>query len=305
MALKEDAKYDFSVCFVRVTPLNDDLTIPEASNIIGAVGPYDFSNTVAVISAVPFISKIDSGAEETVTVDLSGVADNSAVTVAELFAAINLAAPTDVTASEEAGTGRLKLVFASGTVVQAYGECNTLAGIGQGKGVRVISSNTMQSFTDNPNLKDEETFTTTDGKGIDTEVVTDGYRKGVAGVLTDTAMDYLMRMIIEGGDYDEVNLVYSAPTVLDQKIYFKLEIFSARYLVGTNKEADIDGYIQEVIYSCKGSFGDRTKERGFVNAVYNYTATSDKSTGVVTSDTEEYELTVSEFDALDLENISA
>ena len=304
MSLKENAKYDFSMCFVRVTPLNDDLTQPVAANIIGGVGPFDFSG-VAVPATVPFISKIDAGAEETVQVDISGAVDQAAVTVAELFAAINVAAPTDVTASAEAVTGRLKLVFASGTDVQAYGEAATLGEIGQGKGVRIISSNTMQSFADNPNLKDEETFTTTDAKGIDTEVLSDGYRKGVAGSLSDTAIDYLLRMIIEGGTYDETNLIYSVPTSLTKKVYFKIEVFSAQYLVGTNKEADLVGYIQEIIYSAKGSFSDRTKERGFVNAVYNYSATSPKIAGVISSDTDEIELSIAAFDALNLENISA
>lgn len=306
MSLKENAKYDFSMCFVRFTPLNDDLTQPEAANIIGGVGPFDFSGAVAP-AAVPLLTKIDATAEEQVDLDLvtPPVADITAVTVTELVSAIGVASPTDVTASAEAVTGRLKLVFASGTDVQAYGEAATLSEIGQGKGVRIISSNTMQSFSDNPNLKDEETFTTTDSKGIDTEVVSDGYRKGVAGSLSDTAMDYLIRMIVEGGVYDETNELYSVPTVLTKKVYFKIEVFSARYLVGTNKEADLVDYIEETIYSAKGSFSDRTKERGFVNAVYNYTATSPKVAGVVTPDSDEQVLTIAEFEALDLENISA
>jgi len=164
----------------------------------------------------------------------------------------------------------------------------------------------MQSFTDTPNLKDEETFTTTDAKGVDTEVISDGYRKGTAGVLTDTAMDYLLRSFVEGGVYDETALTYSAPTSNSSKIYFKIELYSGRYEVGTNKIGDLVGYVKTEIFSCKGTFGDRTKERGFVNAVYNYTATSPRdSSGNLTSDTVETELTVSEYEALSLENIAA
>jgi hypothetical protein len=308
MAKKENARYDFSLCDVIITPLNDDLSQPAIDNIIGGVGPFDYSGAVDP-SAVEFISKIDSGAAETVTLDFvtPPVADINAVTVAEIVAAIVVAAPTDLTASVDTD-GRLKIVYSgagSPSVLQVYGEAATTALIGQGKGVKLVYSDTMQSFTDNPNLKDEEAFTTTDAKGVDTEVLSDGYRKGVAGVLTDTAMDYELRSIVEGGTID-ANGAYSVPTSTDRKIYFKIELYSGQYLVGTNKEADLVGYIKEEIFSCKGTFGDRTRERGFVNAVYNYSATSPRDIdGNITSDTVETPLTVSEHEALNLKGLVA
>jgi len=103
MALKDNAKYDFSVRDLLFTPLNDDLTQPETDNQIGGVGPFDYSgNTTPDMKF-----KIDTGAIETKSIVLTGAADTAAVTVAELFAAINLAAPTDITASAEAVTGRI------------------------------------------------------------------------------------------------------------------------------------------------------------------------------------------------------
>lgn len=304
MSKSDVARYDFALTEVLITPLNDDLTQPKKENIIGGVGPFNFSG-VAAPATVPFISKIDSGAAETVQVDISGASNQAAVTVAELFAAINLASPTDIIASAEAVTGRLKLVFSSGSVVQVYGEAATLGLIGQGKGVRIVYSDTMQSISDTPNLKDEETFTTTDANGIDTEIISDGYRKGTGGVLTDTAMDYLLRAIVEGGVYDETALAYTVPTSLNDKIYFRIEMYSGRYAVGTNKVGDLVGYVKTEIFSCKGSFGDRTKERGFVNAVYNYTATSDRSGGSITPDSKETQLTVAQYEALGLGGIPA
>ncbi len=306
MALKENAKYHFSVCFVRVTPLNDDLTQPEAANIIGGAGPFDFSGA-AVPAAVPLLTKIDAGAAEQVDLDLvtPPVADIAAVTVAELITAITTAAPTDVTASAEAITGRLKLVFASGTVVQAYGEAAELSLIGQGQGVRVVSTNTMKSFSETPILKDEETITTTDAKGIDTEVVTDGYRKGNSGAYVDASSDFLMRSIFEGGSIDSVTGVYSVPNSTSRKVYFKIEVFEAKYLLGTNKEFEIDSYQQTVIYSAKGTYGETSRDRNFSDANFTYTATSPKLAGVISADTDYIPLTVEEFEALLLEDISA
>ena len=298
MAKKENARYGFTVTDILLKPLNADLTQPGADNIIGGVGPFDFSGVTA-IAAVPVITKIGATAAETVSVNLTPAVDDAAVTVAELVTAINLAAPTSVTASAEAVTGRLKIVFATGTEVQFYGELAKIAQIGQGFGQRIIYSNTMQSFSDSPTAKDEETFSISDANGIDTEVISDGYRKGVSGVLTETAQDYLTRELIEGGVYDETALTYDAPTSLTAKKYFKIEVYSSVYRFGTNKIGDLVGYVKQEIFSAKGTFGDRTRERGIGTSVYNYTATSPRDvSGNITADTKETQLTVAAYQAL-------
>lgn len=307
MALKDDAKYQFSVKLLQVTPLNDDLSQPTPDNIIGGAGPFDFSGA-SVIAAVPFISKIDSDAEEAITVDLSGAADDSAVTGAELFAAINTATPTDLTASLEAETERVKIIYSgagSPTYLQIYGECAELGLFGQGKGVKIVVTNTQKSFSETPILKDEETFTTTDSNGIDTEILTDGYRKGVGGTFVDTATDYNLRSIFEGGVLNGTTGGYSVPTSTSGKVYFKIEVFTAVYTVGTQKERDLTSYLQTVVFSAKGSYGDSTRDRNFTDANYNYTATSPKIAGVITPDTDYIPLTVEEFVALNLESVAA
>ena len=307
MALKENAVYDFSVRDILFTPLNDDLTQPEVDNQIGGVGPFDFSG-IAAIAAVTFKSKIDTGATESITIDLSGAADQAAVTVAELFAAINLAAPTDLTASAEAVTGRLKIIYSgagSPTHLQIWGEAPEGGLMGQGLGTKILITNTMKSFASTPIQKEEETFTTTDANGIDTEVITDGYRKGVSGTFIDAANDFELRQVFEGGTIDVATGKYSVPTSEDNKIYFKIELFWARYTMGTNKEFEITGYLHETIYSAKGTYGDSTRDRNFVDANYNYTATSPKVAGVITPDSDELPLTVAEFEALQVESFPA
>ena len=305
MAKKENARYGFTVTDILLRPLNDDVSQPLASGLFGGVGPFDLTDA-SVIAAVPFITKIEATAAETVTVDLSGAADQAAVTVNEVFAAINVASPTSVTASKDVTSGRLKLVFATGTEVQAYGELAKFVLLGQGFGQRIIYSNTMQSFSDSPIAKDEETFTVTDGNGIDTEVITDGYKKGLSGTLTETAQDYLTRALIEGGTYDEVALEYEDPTSLTRKVYFKIEIYSAMYRFGTNKVGDLVGYVKQEIFSCKGTFGDRTRERGILTSTYTYTATSPRdAAGDITTASKETQLTVAQYEALQLGSIAA
>ena len=43
MSLRDTARYAYGLDFTRLMPLNDDLTIPIPSRIIGGAGPFDFS----------------------------------------------------------------------------------------------------------------------------------------------------------------------------------------------------------------------------------------------------------------------
>lgn len=305
-----DAEKDFGVCDILVYPLNDDNSQPSPTNIVGGVGPFDFSGA-ADPAAVEFKSKIDGGAVETDTLDFvtPPVADINNVTVDEVVAAITAAAPTDLTASKDGTTGRLKIAYSgagSPIRVQVWGEGPETALIGQGKGMRIAYMDTQQSITDSPTNKDDETFTITTSKGKDTDVKASGYRKGVSGVITDTAGDYLFRSIIEGGTYDETNEEYEAPTSEQEKIVFAIEAYSPRYQSGANDEVNIYKYLKTIVYNCTGTFGDRTKERGFTTWIYNYSATSWRdSNGDLKGDSKETKLTPSEYEALNLGDLAA
>lgn len=306
MALDEDAQYEFSACYLRITPNNPDGTNAAPDNILGGVGTFDFSGADVTIGSVPLITKADGSAAVTTNINLTAAVDTAAVTVAEIVTAITTAAITNVTASQDGTTGRLKIVHASATIFQVYGQLAELTGIGYGKGVRVVTSNTFKSITDNPNLKDSETFTNTTVKGVDIEVTSDGYRKGTSGEWVDTAMDYVMRSIVEGGTIDATTGAYNVPTSISETVYFKLEVFWAKYAVGTSKEADRIGYTQETVYSCSGTYGDKTRDRNMTDSTYSYIATSPKdSNGNISSDSSELPLTVAEFEALNIESISA
>jgi hypothetical protein len=304
--LRDTARYAFGLPFVRFMPLNDDYTIPVPSRVIGGAGPFDFSSEPTPAS-INFTSKIDNGDAETVTIDLSGAVSISAVTVDELVDAINLATPTDVLASEDVATGRLKIVY-DGTdtpdYLQIYGPAATLAFVGQGKGVKFVKSDTIRTMGDNPIMKDEEVLTTTDAKGLDTSVISDGYRKGVNAPIVDTAEDWELLAIIEGGVYDSDEGTYDVPTSEDDKIYFYVEAYYSRYTRGENKEADLVSYVQKFIRTCKGTKGDGSHERNFADGNYTITATSYKDENeVLWPDTTLTELTIEEYEALDVENV--
>ena len=302
----DNALYVFGIDFYRCMALNDDLTIPTPDRVIGGAGPFDFSG-VAAIAAVPMSIKLDNEAVETLNLDLSGAADPAAVTVAELAAAIVAAGFTDVTATTEAVTGRLHIYY-NGTeaynYMQVYGEAALLCLIGQGYGCQFQRCDTQQTITETPVNKDEETITVTDSHGRDTEIISDGYRKGCTIAIQDTANDYSLKELVEGGDWDPVTLIYEKPTSESRKIYFFVEMFTINYREGTNKEADIDSYTMHVYRSCKGSVGEETHERNWMIVTYNVTCTPyEDELGVMHADKYERKLKIEQYQALDVYDV--
>lgn len=308
MSLKVNADYDFGPTRMLFQMRNDDLTEATPDNTIGGVGPFDFSGE-ADPSAIPMIFKTDNGAAQSIDLDFvtPAVVDIAAVTVAEVFAAINAETPTNVTASAEAVTGRLKIVVSGSTLdrFQVYGVAAEISMIGQGYTTRIVITNTMKSFVTTPTLKDDETFTTTDAEGDDTEVIIPGYRKGVTGTWIDSANDYLLRRIHEGGTIDATTEEYSSPNVNTEKGMFVVEVYRAKYTHGTNHKKELSGYTKQTIENATGTFAERTFELGLSDANYGYTGTAPKLSGVIGSDLKELPLTIAAYQALDLDNVAA
>ena len=308
--LKDVARYGFGLKFARFMALNDDKTIPRVDRMVAGAGPFDFSG-VEDISDVVATVKIDNGLEVDLSIDLAAASIQSAVTAEEYVDALNvalLAASLDLEATVAPGTGRVTLQTTLTSdlpsIVQFYGEGAKLAKFGQGFGLKFIKSDTLKSLGDTPTQKDQEEFTTTDANGLDTEILTDGYRKGFSASIVDAAEDFELLALIEGGSYDEETGVYEVPTSSSTKVYFYCEAFYAQYEQGTNKEADLVGYVGKLFRTCKGSPGDKTHERGFADGNYTITGTSYKDeNGVVHGDTVITKYSIEEYEALDLWNV--
>lgn len=314
MSLRNNAEYIMKPIGVKVIPLNADFKTPlplaggSLSTLfaIGGLGTFDYSG-VAAIAAVEFKIKINETEDAVTTIDLSGAAVQSAVTAAELVAAITAAGYTGVTASVDS-RGYVKInVTTPGTdkYIQVYGEGAEIAEFGQGYGLEFVKIDTQQSISNSPTNKDAENITITDSNGLDTEVISDSYRKGFTGTLTDTARDPLIRQIIEGGVYDATNDFYQAPNSGSSQKYFAIEAARALYTKGTNKEGDLVGYVIQRFYTCVGSLGDDPGDRSFAPYVYNLIGTEykDPETGTIYGDYTEEKMTKAAFDALDWWNI--
>lgn len=305
MALKKNARYAFGLHYLRIRAINDDLSQPTADNIIGGAGPFDFSG-VTSIAAVPMTVKIDNAAKVDLDIDLTAAVKASAVTVAELVTALTsafTAGTVALTASKVTETGRLKIAHATASVLQVYGEAAQIAMIGQGFGVKLIVSDTMQSFSQSPVRKDGERITTTDAWGYDTEVITDGYYKGFTANLVDTAEDWEMLGLLEGTPIDADGNINS-PVYSTRRPIVMVEAFYAKYRKGQNYEGALVGYRKITCDQCKGMGGEQTRERGWSNAPYTIEGKTwiDKN-GVEQPAWNREELTVPDFNALDIENV--
>lgn len=310
MSIRTNAKFGFGLVFARFLALNADLTIPTVSRMIGGVGPFDFSG-VDEATAVALKVKIDNDDVVDLTVDVSGAVDTSAVTVDELAGFLNTAFTgegLDLSASEDSTSGRIKVENTNTAdepdYIQLYDEAAEIALFGQGFGLEFVKTDTLQSIGDTPTQKDEEQITITDAQGRDTEVLSDGYRKGFTATIVDTAEDWKLRALIEGGVYDEVEKTYEVPDSGDNKLYFCVEAFYQQFTEGTNKEADEAGFVKKFLRSCKGSIGDTSHERSFAQQNYNISGTAYKDEdGNLHPDTQLTFLTTAEYEALDVYNV--
>lgn len=279
--LRTDGRYGFGLEAVRVQPLNDDLTIPTPIRIIGGAGPFDFSG-VTDISAVDITVKLDNADAEALTVDLSGAADDSAVTVAELVAALDTtftAAALELDASLSVVNDSRLMIESTDTAttpdyVQIYDECAEIAMLGQGLGAKFVKLDTGQSLAITPVRKDSEQITITDAQGQDTEINTDDYLKGFTMVLTDTAQDWVLRALIEGGTLNAAETSFEFPTSASARIYFFAEVFYAEYTSGEHLESDLIGYVKILFRTMRGSLSDRSLERAWAPWVYNIVGTT-------------------------------
>lgn len=283
MSLRESgARYSYGLSRTRLRALNDDLTRAEYNNVIGGVGPFDYSSLTATITSIPFMFKVNGGTVVSETIDLTAAGDKAAVTVDELVTALTAASVSGWTFSKDGTTGRLKMVCdTSGAYVQVYGAGARLCRIGQGKGLKAIKSDTLQTFNNTPTMKEDTKQSVTDANDKDVEVIKDGYVKGWSGTIVDTAEDFEIMELVESGTLSTDGKSYISPISNTKKVMFEIETYNPFYASGTNNEDQIVEWEHKVFRAVKGSLGDHAKAAGFVTLNYNVTGVNYRTaTGV-------------------------
>ena len=310
-------KTSFSVEGFRAMRANPDGTPAAIDRMLGFSGTVDLSSIVG--NAADITVKIDNETEDTQEVDWAAAVDKTAVTVAEMVTAFNLAGFTDVVASPDAGTGRFKVAYDGSetpSYIQLYnGDTDNLAtlldfGQGQtygGEGLKFVKcfDNTI-SIGLPKNIKDREEVEGEAGDGTIITVIKEAIVKGINPVITMMDNDLELKQLIQGGTYNSTTNLYTPPTTsVTSKPIFSLEVFCPVYSKGTNKREDMDGYEFLKLPSCTGVEGDLTKEaKTLGNYIYNVTATEyDNSSGVLQPTWTEQLLSNEDFAALEVEEV--
>jgi len=289
---------------VRFIPHNGEGTFPGAiSGVFGGVGPFDFTAAHAVIAAVPISLKLDNGAVVSDTLALDTYTE-TAITAANWVAAFTAASVGGGwTASVDATTGRIKVVNSAGVYAQVYGLAAELAGFGGGIGAQFIKTDTLETINVTPDVKADETDTVTDGNNMDTSVTEEGYVKGATGDLVDTAEDYFMMRLFSGGTIDSDG-AFSWPNSSSVKPNFGIEIFNPVFAEGEKFKNEMVGYRKTTVFNAKGNLGADSWAKGWRKKPQSFIAKTYKTAaGVETTAVKSEDLTVAEFNALDIDNI--
>jgi hypothetical protein len=308
MALKGSAKYVRGISRVRLIPHNGNGTFPGATTALGGVfggaGPFDFSGSDVTLAAVPLSIKLDNAAVETKNLVLSSYSGHaSAILASEIVSAITTAAFTNLTASVDSTTGRLKLVRTTGTYLQVYGQAAELSGFGRGIGAQFVKCDTLESASVVPTVKADETDTTTDANGNDTDCIVEGYVKGATGNLVDTVEDFYLMRLMSGGTIDSAG-AFSLPNSGSSKPYFGIEIFNPVYGEGENKQNEMTGYEKTTVYNAMGSLEEDAFNKSWRKKSYSFAATTYKNTAGVEQTAVKYEyLTLAAYAALAIDSV--
>jgi hypothetical protein len=287
MAKSVSALFKFGLIRAIFFPHNADKTRATYSNMLGYAGTMDFSSALAP-AAIPGIIRADGGDEIDFTIDLDDAGiDIDAVTPAEWVAAVTAglaaASPaiTGYTASVAATTGRCKFVkTTSATIVEVYGLAFELAGFGQGKGLKAIVCEELESSTPSPTRKEDQEVTVTNAANVDTSVTTKGYKKGFSVVVVDNSRDFNLEAFIEGGTIDS-NGVYHEPSPTQSKAApsFELWTLCKNYEQGENQENDFIGLELAKYYNGLGNVSGGANNSGFNKFTYTLTFKNEGAVG--------------------------
>lgn len=310
-------KVSFSVEGLILIRSNPDGTPVSIDRILG------FANTVdlSVYSLTADLTvKIDSGAEDTQTIDWTAAVDPTAVTVAEFVTAFNAAGFTDVTASQDSITGRLLIAYTgsgSPNFLQLYDSTDigfaADLDIGQGRKYGGSGAKYIIAFDNTVgvglplNVKDKEEIETEAGDGTYTSIIIEALTKGLNPVITFNDDDFRIKQLVQGGTYDDIDNSYEDPiTEQTNKPIFTMEVYHDIYNKGSGQPREDNAGVKRIIlYSCTGNEADiELGTKTIPNYAFNLTSGEwQDETGAKRPFRRQQNLSIEDFEALDVYNL--
>lgn len=271
----KDFKGAFSNEGFRVRRLNPDNSYPGVSNHLGFLGTIDTSELAGTEKlSYRWDGKGDFTA---ITVNLKNTGQVvTAATVAEVVTALNLIQEfsgvfTASTDSGTGGTGRLKIADKTAESTHTYlelkGDIAILLGFGASGDAPAMGTAFVNCFDNSgaigfpKNIKDFEEIEKESGDGSVDTMIMDAQLKGLNPTIALTDEVYELKVMIQGGSWDDDTNTYTPPTT-DQAVlpYVACEAFVAKYGKGTSHRGDLTGYKMYDIKRMVGRESDVTHE---------------------------------------------
>jgi len=199
-------------------------------------------------------------------------------------------------------------------IIQVTGELAAAMDFGNciahgGNGLEVISFFEDQTISIGlpKDIKDKEEIDIEGAKGSITRMVIGAMVQGLSPVVTLKQKDYNLLELIQGGKLDRTKGTYEPPLSKDaDPPSFWAEIFSGVYSQGSNKLSDTAGYERILLRSCIGIEADVPIEaKAWATYAFNLTATEyTDETGVSLAAWQEQSMTLEDFDALKVKEVS-
>jgi hypothetical protein len=272
----KDFKGAFSNEGFRVRRLNPDNSYPDVSNHLGFLGTID---TTELLGTEKLSYRWNgTGDFSDLVIDLKDTGlVKTAATVAEVVTALNLIETFSpvFTASADTVTGRLKIADAAigeetestYSYLELKGEIAILLGFGASGDAPAMGTAFVNCFDDSgaigfpKNIKDFEEIEKESGDGSVDTMIMDAQLKGLNPTIALTDEVYELKVMIQGGSWDNVTNTYTPPTTEQAVLpYVACEAFVAKYGKGTSHRGDLTGYKMYDIKRMVGRESDVTHE---------------------------------------------
>jgi hypothetical protein len=264
-----------------------------ADRLLGFAGVVDLADAVDATTKKGSVSlKRNTQEWFDVELDFSLVASIIEVSVQETVTVFNTALAaasiTDVTASVDADTSRLRLAFTSGVPYPDLQIKSKLAGALNFGGCRMNEglgcywkkyiNDEVKSIAPTVDRTENENIDSEGALGTITRITIKGHRNGVALVITTKYLDQELKQMVEGGRFypsDGINPAGYEPPLSDDLAAPNCTVmtFSPMYDKGQSNEGQEVAYKSDTYYACLGTVGDVSSDaKAIADHTYNLNA---------------------------------
>lgn len=282
----KDGRIGFSNGGFRIRRVNPDGSYPTVDRQLGFAGTADLTGNVTATEELLY--RWDGkGDFSKLEIDLSSFAGAAiGVTVDSLVTTLNgdTAFKAVFLSEKDVGTGRLLIKDKDAVSTHKYlelkGDLAIVLGLGQYGDAGAMGTAFFDCFDRSGAYsfpkevrEGEELDQESSMGGIDTMVI-DGQTKGINPTVALNAEYYELKLMVQGGDWDDTNGVYTPPTTaVTRPPMVAGEFFEPKYQKGSSHRGDMVAYKLTSVPRMTGREGDlATEVKAWASYQFDFTA---------------------------------